>query len=348
MAVLGMVFYAYFESQQGMLFLASSSESSEDLQEKIQKNCQNGLDQILKKERTSFICNVKVKQRKAGGASYTLRTQVTVTRNQSGVLQIEGKGAMRERKRHATEADFCNDCSSESSEVSAEGGLEEVMSQVLDIAHKIYDMAEVSTETARKEYNKKDREKRLAQLRERHCEGKWDKEDQEFREFDLEERLDCKMSRMSEMGLPVEVEEFYHRDLKNELWKTAFSDDSYILEDGGLLEELNDPYRYSFSVRASANLLKNYMHWKDDFEVLDSQREKIAFVRKIKSEVDQITNFMSQEQAQKDRFYLNRGFDGLLARIDRLQDSIKKTTPAVGSPVPAVDYDKVREGLGDL
>ena len=333
LAVLGLVFHAYFDSHQN-LSLFSTAENMADLKKKVERKCKRSLEDLVKGNRSSFICNVKVKQRHSG-ASYTLRTKVIVTKKENGDFIIEGQGAMRERKKHATEAEFCDDCSIENT-VGKDGKLMEVMGQVVDMAEKLYEDAQKSVKEAQKEYNKKDREKRIAKIKERRCEGHWNETEKQFEEFELEDRLKCKKKRISELDLPLEIEAFYHRDLKKELWRTALSDDSYLLDDLNLLDMFNkDSYRYPLSVRTSASLLKRYSsHWKDNFDSLDSFPAKNNFLRGIKSEVDHMTNLMRKEQSQIDLYYLNKSFDGLLARLNQATRGMPRlpSSPTIQHP----------------
>ena len=351
LAVLGMVFYAYFDSHQSLL-LFSTSENDKDLKEKIKKACQKQLKELVEGKRSSFICNVKVRQRQKE-ASYSLRTRIKVTKNDKD-FAIEGQGQIRNPTQHATEAQFCNDCTR--TDNVTEDNFEDVMKQVLDIAETVYFEAQDSVRKARIEYNKKDRDKRMAVLRERQCEGRWSESEEQFEEFDREERLQCKMNHISQLDLPLEIEKFYHKNLKNDLWNTALSEDDYLLED--VLNQFDNPYRNSFSVRSSTGLLKNYLMWKDDFEILDSMEQKSNFVKTIKGDVDQMTQFMTKEQSQKDLYFLNQGFEGLLARFNQTTRSLPRLSPRLKGPAPlnsptkpispSIDYDAVKRQTKDL
>lgn len=346
LAILGLVFNTYFSNQQSLL-LFSTTENRDDLNEKINKDCEEDLKALSQGERNHFICNVDV-DRRQHEAFYNLRTRLTVTRQEDGSLSIQGQGAMRDKTQHATEADFCNDCDIEKITLQ-EGTLEELMMQVKDTAGKFYTKAEDAVHQARQKYNERDREKRMAYIRERKCEGKWNESSKSFEKFDTEEKLDCKMVRISELGLPLEIESFYHEELKNELWKIAISDDDYILNNE-LLNTFGNPYRYPLSVRSSSNLLKHYLSWKDEYSSLDSS-SKIPFLQNLKGSVTQMTSFMTKEQSQKDLYYINKGFDGLFARLNQtttLQNNTipNNTTPNAttpnASPTPAINYDDVK------
>ena len=349
LAVLGLVFQAYLGNQQ-KLYLFSRSESVRDLRKKVEKECQKALQELVEGQRSSFICNVKVQQRQRG-ASHSLRTKVTVSREADGSFSIEGQGAMREKKGHATEADFCNDCSTTKNTVANEGDLTEIMKQVLDTAEKFYDEAHESVQEARKASKQKSQSKNKAEAREQKCEGHWDSANQTFEEFDREERLKCKMNRISELSTMMDIDRFYHgrkHNFQKELWNIAISDEDYLLEDTDVLERLaSNPYRHSLTVRNSAILLRHYLKWKDHFEVLDSVEDKNRFLRGIKDSVDQKAVFMNANTRnlyQRDMYYLNKGFDGLLVDLNQVSPRI----PSSPGTAPPINYEEVRRQVEDL
>lgn len=341
LAVLGVVFHIYFDSHQSML-LFSTSEDQNDLEEKIQTECSKFSKEFVEGKRSSFICNAKVSQ-KDKGASYSLRTRFKVKKSDLG-CEIEGQGRISNPTQHATEAHFCNGCTR--TDQVKENKCKDIMYQILTMAATIYSEAQTSVRKAHEEHSKKDRERRMADLKERHCEGAWNEDKEKFEEFDTEERLACKMEKISSLDLPLEIEEFYHKKLKNELWKTALSENDDILSD--LMDKFKNPYRYTFSVRASAGLIKNYLDWKDDFEILDSIKQKENFVRAVKRDVDQMISLMSKEQSQKDFYYLNQGFDGLLAKLNQATASMPRLTEPSSSNPPPVNYEDVRKQVKDL
>ena len=318
------------------------SEDQAALKEKIKTECKNYLKELVNGKRTSFICNVTVSQ-KHKGASYSLRTRVKVQKNVSGGFDIKAQGQIREPTKHATEAEFCNDCT-KTDEVT-KNDFEETMGQIVDMAETIYSEAQTSVQKAHDEHNKKDRAKRMAAIKARKCKGAWNEEEEKYEDFDLEEKLNCKMNKISSLGLPLDVEKYYHQEFKNELWNIALSEDDYILTD--VLDKFNDPLRYSFSVRASTGLIDSYLGWKDDYEILDAQ-DRINFLNSIKREVNQTVQVMTQEQSQKDLYYLNQGFDGLLLKLDQATSSVPHLTKPTTSPSAPVNYEDVRRQVKDL
>ena len=341
LAVLALVFHIYFDSHQNLL-LFSTSEDETNLREKLQKTCGDFLQELVDGKRESFICNVKVKP-KHKGASYTLRTRIKVKKGEEG-FEIEGRGQMREPTQHATEADFCNDCAQQD---KLEGNdFQELMNQVLDLGESIYSTAQNSVIQAHEEYNKKDLERRMADLKERDCEGAWNEELKRFEEFDREEKLNCQLKKISKLDLPLDIENFYHRNLKKEFWKTALSEEDYILDEE-MLGQFDDPYRYSFSVRTSTGLIRKYMDWKDDYAILRSRRDKENFTKSVKAELDQVKHLMTRDQFQQDFYYLNHGFEGHLARLNQAVKALPN--PNYSSPVGSVkSYEDVGRQVKDL
>ena len=363
LAVLGMVFHSYFNNHQS-LKLFSVAENRSDLKEKIHKECKKELAELLNGKRVSFICSVNLDQ-KHRGASYTLSTKFKVKKEGNKIKIIEKKGAIRDSTQHATEADFCNECLEDRElEDSATKDITELMKEVIEVADEMFDKAQESVENAYEKYNEKDREKRIARIKERDCKGSWNDGTEKFEEFNVEEKLDCRMKQVSRLS-PLDVEKFYHNKLKKELWLAALSDDDYALD--GLMDEFNDPYRYALSVRSSTGLLKNYLNWKNDFEVLESVEDQIAFVNQIKGHINHTADFMGKERSQQDLYYLNKGFDGVLARLNQATQALPRSSsvpglPAPGSasvpgpapaptpvaPSPAIDYEAVRRQVKDL
>ena len=345
LAVLGTVFHTYFENQSQPFKLFSSSDDSEDLKKKIQTECKEEIQKLIEGDQQTYTCYIKL-NRKQRGARYKLGTEINIIKKGGGGFKIKYNGRMTDRSRHATEAAFCNDCDDRSDEVQ-NNSLEAIMSAVIAKADEIYEQAETAVTQAERTHNEKDRKQRMAKLKERRCEGKWDQEEEEIVEFDVEERLNCKMDRMSSLDLPLEIEEFYHKDFKRELWKTALSDEDYILEE--LLEGFNEPYRYPFSVRASTGLMKSYLSWKEDFSLLDSVEQKNQFVNSIQRDVQQMTSFMSKDQAQRDLFYLNQGFDNAFSRIQQLPTSPSSQPAIINSPSSTgINYNEIKKQVAPL
>ena len=347
LAVLGLVFNSYF-SNQDQIKLFSLSEDLEDLKGKIQKECETDLKAILKGDRKSFICSVDLEQ-KHRGVSYKLKTRFKVSREESKIKIQEISGKLRDTKQHVTEAQFCGDCIPDKElEDSASEDISELMKELSIIAENIYDKSQESVEKAYEEHNKKDKAQRIAKVKERNCEGFWDEETESFEKFtDREDKLNCRLKQFSNLDETLELESFYHKELKKELWLTALSEDKYLLEDG-LLDQFKDPYRNSLSVRSSTGLLENYLRWKKDFDILDSLTEKQTFLKSISPNINTMRSFMTDKQSQQDYYYLNKGFDGLLTQLNQVTDNLPRTSIHIPAPEPAIDYEAVRKEVDKL
>ena len=345
LAVLGLVFNSYFSNQE-QIKLFSVSEDTAVLKQKIQKECESELKAILDGKRTSFICSVSL-QKKHKGVSYSLKTRFKVSKEKDKIKIKEISGKLRDKKKHITEAQFCGDCTGDIElEDSAVEDISELMKELLAVAEDIHDSAQDSVETAYKNYNQKDKERRLARIKERKCEGAWNSETESFEEFtEPEDRLNCRISQMSDLNSPLEAEDFYHSKLKRELWRLALSEDKYLLEEG-LLNQFKDPYSNSLSVRSSTGLLENYLRWKEDFDILESLAEKQNFLKGISQDVNSMKGFMTEKQAQQDLYYLNKGFEGLLSRLNQV--NLPQSPTQTQSPSPSIDYEAVSREVEKL
>ena len=345
--VLALVFNSYFSNQEPIK-LFSVSKNFEDLKEKIQRECEKELQAILNGERTSFICSVTL-QKKHKGISYSLRTRFKVSKNENKIKIQEVSGKLREKKQHITQARLCENCIQDKElEDSASQNITELMKEILIVAEDIYDTAQESVETAYREYNEKDRERRRAQLKENRCEGTWNTDTESFEEFtEAEEQLNCRLTQISNLNNPLEVESFYHKKLKQELWKIALTEDKYLLEEG-LLDQFKDPYRNSLSIRSSASLLENYLHWKEDFDILESLEEKRLFLRSISHDIHSMKGFMTEKQAQQDIYYINQGFDGLFAQLNQSAGKLPPTPTQIPAPTSSIDYEAVNKEVEKL
>lgn len=327
LAVLGTVFYTYFESEMQPIQLFSTSEDIDDLRQKIKKECGEELKELTEGKRVSFSCFVSLDQNQSG-VDYKLKTSVDVIKTSEGKIKLISKG------RVTTEADFCNGCISE--EKQAQNNFEELLKETIAMAEKVYtDAQEAVTKTT----NEKEGMERMASLVKELCQGKWDKKSKQIVAFNTKERLDCKMKVMTSLDLPLHVEQYYDKN-KQDFWEIALSDEDHLLPD--FLGNFNDAYRYPSSVRYSTGLMKSYLGWKKDFVVLESLERKENFVKGIQTDVRAATRFMTKRQSQRDLFFLNKGFDGILARLEALP-----TTPNLPAATPGVNYDQIKRNLRD-
>ena len=314
--ILGLVFNSFFSNQE-QIRLFSISESREDLKAKIERNCQAELTAILEGGRSSFICSVNIQQRHKG-VSYSLKTRFKVSKTGDKIIIKEISGQLRNKKQHVTEARFCGDCIEDKELTdSATEDITELMKEVLILAENIYDNAQDSVEEAYQEYNQAEREKRMAKSKAEKCEGAWNEETNSFEEFkDREDKLRCLLSQSNNLNDLLSSEKFYHERLKKELWNIALSEEDQFLLEDGLLNQFKDPYRNSLSVTSSAGLLESYIRWREDYEILESIEDKQKFLSSIAQDVSYMKSLMSDKQSQQDIYYLNKGFDGLFAKLN--------------------------------
>ena len=351
LAVLGLVYQAYMGSGQS-LYLFSSNERSDEIEEKIKETCGSLFNELRDKARSSFTCPITI-NRRHDNSSYKLRMTFLVQHNvdaNSGeivgdtpyIFTLQSR-RMVQRKGHATEADFstCTECG-ESGEGITVSNIQQLMQEITEEAGEIYAAAEQDVEEARTEHNQKTRAQRQAAARESRCEGRWDKDNEEFEPFDIEERLECKMGRISRLGTPLEVERFYHNNLKGDLWKLAVSDDDYYVREFLDENDFSDPYRYSLSVRSSVGLLNSYAHdWKDRF-VGFNPTERQEFARRLNREISRVSEMtQGSYNHNTERFYLNQALDGALGGLNHAEQRL----PTMPSPAggESINWNSVRD-----
>ncbi len=333
LAVLAVVFHTYFDSHQGLM-LFSKSETITDLKEEIHRQCEKLVNELKEGKIPKFTCRVKV-NKKHKGASYTLRTKVKVTKNEEGGIVILGKGRIQNPTKHAAEADFCDDCgrTEEIDKTSVE--LSDVLGEIVAMAEDLYSETEEAVVKAYEEHKARDRAKKTAVLGKLTCESLWNSE---TKEFEIEEEVRCIERQLSRMNF-MEREQFYHL-IKDRLWKRALSEDDHFLKTA--LIDFNKPYKYALSVQTSAGLMRKYLEWEKAYETLDTYKQKMAFLKTIKPELDQTVKFMTPEQARIDMHFLNEGFDGALARLYEATKTLPKTYN-FAPPTTPVDYEDIKK-----
>ena len=324
----------------------SRSLDNQSLKKKIHNQCGTGLKEVIKGKKKSFICTIKTKQ-KHKGADYEFRTRFKVVKTEDKIKIIDISGRLANGEKHLTEAKFCSNCFEDREfEDSSASDFTEFMKEVSSLAEDISLEAEQSSKEAFEDYNEKDRARAAARLKEKNCEGVWDKETESFQEFeDSEDKLQCRLSQMDRQGNLKQVEDFYHKLLKKELWNLHGEGEDALLEE--TIQSFNDPYRYSLSVRASTALLKNYTRWKEGFDNLESLRDKERFLLGISKDVKYFTGLMTKDQSQQDLYYLNKGFEGLYKVVNdsSLQIEKAKDEMPISNPIDYDDVSKEVEGL---
>jgi len=169
---------------------------------------------------------------------------------------------MDAQTRDATEADFCSTC--EETKTVDPANKDTVLLQVLDIVKKIDQKAASSVVNAQDKYRKKNLKKRRALQKQRRCKGKWDEESESFIEYEMEEILDCKISKIKKQD-SFERELYYNNTLKDELWELALSDD-YDLLNASTLKDIRKFFRNNLSVQNSTNTIHGYLNWRNQYE----------------------------------------------------------------------------------
>lgn len=338
LAVLSLIFYVNFDNRQHLqLFFYSSSSN---LEEQIKSECGEELEKLVNQKRNWFNCSITVKKR-----YYTLRPEVTVSRQDDGTINIEAVGTMTKKTQHATQAEFCNTCETKGKSLADENNLQDILKETIRLANNIYIDAEDAVDKAKRPYNENKRDKRIANVKERACKGKWDDDTSSFNEFSSIERLECHIDRIDQITPFDDRAKYYHTKLKKELWNLALTDEDYLLEDE-LLSSLKQPYKYPLSVQSSVSLLSRYLNWKDDFAAQDDLHGQSLFVKSIQNDINKMTRLMKPEQSRVDLHYLNKGFDSLLFQLDKSTSSTN--TPLTIKVGPSINYDQVTSSTQHL
>ena len=317
--VLGSAFYSLM-SGQSLLPQASTGTplGEEKVQKEIKDECEDHFKRVLENEGSrSYICSVNVDVRKRN-TSYTYRTRIVVSKDADDKVNIKLRDGLVNTSGYVedTEAQFnyeCDDCDKEKESDSSD--ISGLMSEITDLSTTVLAATNKEITSARDEYNEASATRRKNQERANRCEGEFEDDDKdEFVAFeDFEEEAECHREKMSRMD-SLRREQYYHSQVSPKLWDNAMSDEyNYLMPD--ILSEFSDPYKYSFSVRSSTGLIKQYLGWKDDFSLLDSPADQDAFVRRIAGTVDQMARLMTQDQARSDLRHLDKGLNGALARV---------------------------------
>ena len=343
---LSLIFSNYSGISQYRLF--SKSEDSTALKTKITKKCKNEFQKILDGDRNSFICEVKLNQRHEA-VKYKLKTRFKVVKEGENLKITDISGDFINDSEHITEAVFCNNCFEDKTLTNDSAThITEFMQEISILADKIYKESEKSSQEAYDNFDQKDKKRRRARLKERNCEGVWNTETESFKLFhDATDKLNCLLEQIQKQDNPMQAEDFYHRFLKKELWSVYRGEENEDFLKNILDSFDEESYRYPLSVKASTNLLKNYIYWKENFDVLVSLKAKKAFIDRISGDIQYITKFMTKEQSEQDIYYLNQGFEGLYKSIDDISLEIDKAK-IPSSPTNKIDYKAVEKEVQSL
>ena len=358
LVVFGLVFQTYIDGGYTKINLFSRNDRADKIEKKVRKSCGGTLfEQLKNEERTSFLCAITV-SRRHNGASYKLRLNYLVQKGseqngQDYTFTLQERKMLNRDRTIAVEADFCNDCEDGNENTGHGSDMSGLMEAIIAHAGEIYTEAENAVEEAQEEHNRQSRLKQQSLDRENRCEGIWDEDNKDFEEFHPDERLECKMKKISRLGSPLEVENYYHNELGRDLWQLAVSDDDSDVRDFFEDHDFSNPYRYTLSVRSSTGLLKNYVtDWKDRFAEMDDT-ERRYFANRLDSELERV-KAMTQRRSNEvdvDRYYLNQGLDGALAGLRRSQEKLNRpvVTPSPSPPASGEwDWDAIREGTRGL
>lgn len=343
--VLTLIFKIFFETNIHQYKLLSLLEdSSESLKLEIQEKCQNFFEKILEGTQESFNCAVKSEQK-----NYQLRISFMVAKKDNQIEIKDISGNLVNTFEQVTEVDFCDECFEDRVIEMASLTIEPFMKEIFDLAESMYQEAKEANQEAHEEFKNMDSKKLATQMKVRNCEGTWNQKTESFVRFEntLEE-LNCLLERMDKKGDSLSVEFFFHKKVKKELWRLyadsknieeALLKDEWQRSLEKILESFDDPYRYSLSIRSSVSLLQNFMIWKEDFDVLESNREKETFVLSISEDIKNIANIL--QNAEQDMHYINEGFEGIYKSLN--QSSQIEQVEII--PPNVINYEDVEEIL---
>lgn len=340
--ILGAVFQLHVSSKGQLALFSYSSENQADLMKKINEECQTQIKEVIDGVRRSFICSVTLKQ-KHKGVSFGFKSQFKIVKAGDSIKITQISGDFRNEREHITEANFCNNCFEDRSfSDSAVTDIGELMKEVEKVAEAVYEKAQDSVERAYEEQTERTAEIREGKNRARNCEGTWNTKREIFEEFEeASERLECRLGQMHRLDNPWDVERFYHTKFKKEMWRLGLSGDYEDVLDDEFFQTFRNPARYALSVQSSTGLLQNYLRWKEDFDLADSLDEQEKFLRNLTSDITFKASLMTKDQARQDLYYLNKGFDGMLSRIDNsfLQQNLQR--PRISNINTPINFDQL-------
>ena len=230
------------------------------------------------------------------------------------------------------EATFCEDCDSE--ELEHNQGLMSVMREVVAMAKKQEEAVTDKLNEVREEYERARISERVAKVKERRCEGYWNEDEEIYEEYDTEERLDCKMSKL--VGMNSHQKDRYYQDiLRDEFWSVALDEeeDPYLMMDHLNKISLNSDH-FSPRSRYSTGLIGNYVRWRDKYEDLENDYHRNLVVDQIVREASDLAHYLGQ-QGKKDLLYLQNGLDKHFDSTGaRLNSVIARTTSAPATHIP--------------
>ena len=316
--VLGFVLNVYLQSTGMSLSLYATAP----LEDVVKNKCRTEVERVVSGEFETQRCWVEMKNRHKG-VGYEVKTKLRIEKGAGdGEIKVtvdENKIAdIPDEYEEDLEAGFCEDCSSEK---TGNNDFESVVQEIAGLLEERAGAAKRAVSEAKDKHDRSRLSERTARIKERRCEGRWDEDEEEYVEFDVEEALDCKMAKLIRMS-PYEKDQYYNGFLKHELWQLAMSEeeDPYMIMDS-LNKISSNPYHFSHSTRLSAGLIRNYVGWKDRYEELESDIHRDLFVRNIVDSASRVAVHLG-DQGRHDLRYLqsglNRDFDQAGYRLNSL------------------------------
>lgn len=261
--VISFVSWTLFQNRSEVNLSYSKAESQNSIEKQVRQKCSKEIQEVAIGKRKLFICNVKLNKTKKD-SSYQLGTRILI-KKESGKITISGTGNMLSETGYATESGFCTSCV-EKSEFSQTNDLPTIMQQFVHVAQLIEERAANDVVNGKEKAINKAKIIKAGKAKASRCLGDWNDALETFEEFDNEEKIECKISKVkSHFNLWNAETEYNKSQLKDDLWKLARSEDHYSVSDH--LESLmKSPLQRSLSAKTSFDFLKRYTNWKDSYE----------------------------------------------------------------------------------
>lgn len=319
--VLSFVLNTYLQSSGVTLY------STVDIKSLVTRECEDQVEKVMQGTAVSQVCRIELKKRHKG-AQYTQSTQFKIKKENGKLIITTEETGLSDRTKHAEEMEstFCENCDRE--ELAHNQELVTVMQEIVAMATKQEEAITDKLNEVREEYERAKISERQAKVKERRCEGYWNEDEKIYEEYDTEERLDCKMSKLARMT-SQEKDWYYQNTLRDEFWNIALHEEE---DPHFIMDELNrirlNPYQFSPRSQFSAGLIGNYVRWRDRYEDLESDYQRNLLVDHIVRDASGLAAHLGQ-QGRADLLHLqtglNRHFDMAGSRLNSV---ITRTTPS--------------------
>ena len=330
--VLSFVFNTYLQSGGISLY------SSIDIMDLVKRECEEEVERVLKGRAVSQVCRIEMKQRHKG-AKYTENQKYKIKKEGTNLVITVEENVLTNRDKHAEriEGTFCEGGCDKNEDLTHNANALDVMEAIVAMAEKQEEKVKDRMNEAREEYERARISERVCKVKHRSCEGYWNEEEKICEEYDTEERLDCKMSKLVRMN-PQQKDRYYRDILKDEFWRVALDNDEdpYLITDYlGRIQA--NPYHFSLSSRTSAGLIGNYVKWRDSYEDLENDYHKDMLINQIVRNAAGLSTHLG-EQGQRDFFHLrtglNKHFDMAGSRLNSIPTP-QSHTPASHTSTPS-------------